>query len=411
MELWRKNLYVLWATQFIAMVGMNLVVPFLPFFIRDLGVTDNKQLAMWSGIAFSGVFVTSFFFTPFWGWLGDRFGRKRMVVRAIFGLAVSQILIGLSQDVYQVVLFRLIQGAISGFIASALALVSTNTPKERIGYALGLLQSSSAAGMVIGPFIGGLLADLMGYREIFFVTAACCTISGIVVVRQVKEQFSPDDYRSGASVIQNFQLMVTDRRLRLVSVSLVVGQMSILMIEPILSLFIESFRSETKYVATLAGGIFSITGLFMVVAAPWWGKRNDRYGYKNNLVASVGVAGIVYTGHAIVTSLFQLAFLRAFFGFARGGILPALYGMTNRYSPTDRRGGMMAVASSLTILGNMLGPVAGGFIAGHFGILVSFYVNSIMLVVLAVVLWKYLEKDPPHLPPDVAPATVAEQPL
>ncbi len=182
MEPWRKNLYILWATQFLAMVGMNLVVPFLPFFIRELGVTDPDELARWSGLVFSGPFVLSFIATPIWGALGDRYGRKNMVVRAIFGLAVSQLLVGFSQDVIQLFIFRIVQGAISGFIASSLALVSTNTPREKVGYALGLMQSASAGGMVLGPFVGGLLADLIGYREIFFVTASLCTIGGVVVV-------------------------------------------------------------------------------------------------------------------------------------------------------------------------------------------------------------------------------------
>jgi MFS family permease len=181
MEPWRKNLYTL-RTQFLAMVGMNLVVPFLPFYIRELGVTDPDALARWSGLVFAGPFVLSFLATPLWGALGDRYGRKPMVVRAIFGLALSQLLIGFSQDVYQLLFFRVVQGAISGFIASALALVSTNTPREKMGYAMGFMQSSSAGGMVLGPFVGGLLADLIGYRAIFFVTASLCTIAGVLVV-------------------------------------------------------------------------------------------------------------------------------------------------------------------------------------------------------------------------------------
>ncbi|MBP2672722.1 MAG: multidrug transporter, partial [candidate division NC10 bacterium] len=115
MELWRKNLYVLWGTQFLAMAGMNLVVPFLPFYIRQLGVTDPTSLARWSGLVFAGPFFLSFIATPVWGSLGDRYGRKMMVVRALIGLAISQLLIGFAQDVIQLLIFRVVQGAISGF--------------------------------------------------------------------------------------------------------------------------------------------------------------------------------------------------------------------------------------------------------------------------------------------------------
>ena len=233
MELWRKNLYILWGTQFLAMVGMNLVVPFLPFFIRQIGVTDPTELARWSGLVFSGPFVLSFIATPIWGNLGDRYGRKIMVVRAIFGLALSQVLIGFSQNVVQLLIFRIVQGAISGFIASALALVSTNTPKDRIGYALGFMQSSTAGGMVLGPFVGGLLADLVGYREIFFVTAALCAVGGVVVMLKVQEIARGTVDGRKFTVRENYMLMYSDKRLRIVGLTLIVGQISVLMIEPI----------------------------------------------------------------------------------------------------------------------------------------------------------------------------------
>ncbi|MGB6123459.1 MAG: MFS transporter [Bacteroidota bacterium] len=223
MDLWRKNLYILWGTQFLAMVGMNLVVPFLPFYIRELGVSDPQQLARWSGLVFAGPFFISFFAIPLWGTLGDRYGRKAMVVRAIFGLGLSQALIGLAQTPLQLLLFRMVQGGISGFIASSLALVSTTTPRNRIGYALGFMQSSTAAGMVLGPFVGGLLADLIGYREIFFVTATLCFTGGVVVWANVRELPRPGPEARRFTVLDNLRLVVGDRRLRMVALTLVVG--------------------------------------------------------------------------------------------------------------------------------------------------------------------------------------------
>jgi len=132
------------------------------FFIRQLGVTDHNELARWSGVVFAGPFLTAFIATPLWGNLGDTFGRKLMVVRTMIGLGLSQIFVGFSQNVWQLFLFRIHQGAISGFIASTLALVSTSTPKEKTGYALGLLHSATAGGTVLGPALGGFLADHIG---------------------------------------------------------------------------------------------------------------------------------------------------------------------------------------------------------------------------------------------------------
>lgn len=394
MEPWRKNLYVLYGTQFLAMMGMNLVVPFLPFFIRQLGVTDQDELVRWSGLVFSGTFMTAFIATPFWGALGDRHGRKLMVVRALFGLGTSQLLIGFSQNVIQLFLFRLVQGAVSGFIASTLALVSTSTPREKIGYALGLLQSSTAAGTVIGPFVGGVLADLIGYREIFFLVAGLSFLGGFVVIRSVTEVREPLGDKRLVSPLHNFRLMFMDKKLRIIGTTLILAQTSVMMIEPIFALFIESFKMETKYLSTLTGGIFAIAGVFMVISAPWWGKRNDRIGFKRNLLIAITGTGIAYSLHMVVSNLIVLTGLRAGLGFARGGILPALYSLTSLHAPSDRKSGMIGIAASLTVLGNMLGPLIGGIIGARFNILTCFGVNSILLFLTGLLIWKYLYEQP-----------------
>jgi MFS family permease len=189
--------------------------------------------------------------------------------------------------------------------------------------------------------------------------------------------------------------MASDRRLRVVALTLIASQMSVLMIEPIFALYIESFKTDSRYMSTVAGSIFSILGFFMVISAPWWGRRNDKHGYSRNLAIALVVVGVAYAGHIIVRSLIQLAVLRAFLGFARGGVLPSLYGLTNLYAPQDRRGGMMAVASSMTILGNMVGPVAGGLIAGHFGIIASFIATSLLMVATGLMVSRKLRDGPP----------------
>jgi DHA1 family multidrug resistance protein-like MFS transporter len=390
MELWRKNLYILWGTQFLAMMGMNLVVPFLPFFIRQLGVTNETEITRWSGLVFAGPFASSFFATPFWGTMGDRYGRKPMVVRALAGLALSQVFIGFSHNVLQLFIFRILQGAISGFIAATLALVSTSAPKNRVGYALGVLQSASAGGVVLGPFVGGVLADLIGYREIFFVTAGLCALGVGAVLYGVEEVRDSTTTEQRFSVYQNYQLMYSHKQLRIVALCLVMGQVSVLMVEPIFALFVESFKTDTVYIATLAGGIFSITGFFSTISAPWWGKRNDTRGYKKGLFVGMALTGLAYIGHNLVTSLLQLAVLRALLGFARGGVLPSLYGLASIHSPPERRGGIIAIASSMTILGNMVGPILGGVVASFTGIREMFLVNSALALGTSVIILKYL---------------------
>jgi DHA1 family multidrug resistance protein-like MFS transporter len=381
LEPWRRNLYIIWASQFIAMMGMSLVVPFLPFFIRDLGVRSTDEVARWSGLVFAGPFFVSFFTTPIWGSLGDRYGRKAMTVRAIFGLGISQILVGSAQSVEMLFLFRMIQGGISGFLAAALALVSANTPREHSGYAVGLLQTATSSGNVLGPLVGGSLADAFGFRPIFFIVAGLCTIAGVLIVKFVKEEHRPQPGHSDASsFLGGYAHAFRSKPIRTALVVIVISQSSVFMIQPIFALYVESLISKASYVATLTGGIFSIAGVFTVLAAPWWGKRNDTKSYKKNLTIALSGAGVAYMAQGLVSHAFQLIVLRAILGFCLGGMLPTLYSYISKNASLERRGSIMGIAASGNILANMIGPPAGGFIASHVGLRETFYVTGGMLI-------------------------------
>lgn len=377
LEPWRKNLYVIWLAQFIAMMGMSLVVPFLPFYIRDLGVRDPQEVAQWSGLVFSGPFFLSFFIIPVWGMLGDRYGRKLMVIRAIFGLALSQALIGLAQNVEMLFLFRMFQGAISGFIAAALALVSASTPREKSGYAIGLLQTASASGNVIGPMVGGSLADALGFRPIFFVVAGICTIAGILVVRLVKEDPVASPKREEHhTILSNYRYSFQSPAIRVALAVIFFSQVAVLMIQPVFALYIESLAPGETLIATMTGVIFSIAGIFMVISSPWWGKRNDVKSYKKNLTIAIAGAALAYSAQGLVTSPFQLIVFRALQGFCMGGILPTLYSYVSKHTELGRRGSVMGIASSFNILANMVGPTTGGYLGAHAGLRQNFFITG-----------------------------------
>jgi len=380
LEPWRKTLYTIWLAQFIAMMGMSLVVPFLPFYIRDLGVSNPDEVARWSGLVFSGPFFLSFFIIPIWGYLGDKYGRKLMVVRAIFGLAVSQALIGLAQNVEMLFFFRMFQGAISGFIAASLALVSANTPTKRAGYAIGLLQTATASGNIIGPLVGGSLADAFGYRPLFFVVAGICAAAGILVIRLVREDPKSRGTREQQqSLFANYGFAFKSHPIRLALIVIFFSQVAMLMIQPIFALYIEELAPSQTLIATLAGAIFSIAGFFMVVSSPWWGKRNDIKSYRKNLIIAISGAAVAYTLQGLATSPYHLLPLRALQGFCMGGILPTLYSYITKHSDLVRRGAIMGIASSFHMLANMVGPTIGGQIAATLGIRQNFFITGAIL--------------------------------
>lgn len=394
MEIWRKNLYTIWIAQFIAMIGMSMVIPFLPFYVRELGVTGIENVEKWSGLAFAGTFFMAFLMTPIWGALSDRFGKKSMVVRAIFGLALSQILIGLAGDVVQLVIFRMIQGAVSGFIASSLALVTAGTPRERSGYALGILQTSISAGTIIGPVVGGLLSDTFTYSTVFFITSIFCIISGILILINVKEPESSLQQKR-FTVLANYKYTFANKRVLLAMLSVMVVQMAIFMAQPIFALYVESFDLETGYLATIAGTLFGITGAFTVISSPWWGNRNDTKGFRKNLMVAMIGAAIAFILHPFIFDVIFLYPVRAFLGFCIGGIVPVFYSYITKHIEEDRKGGIMGIASSFTLLGNLLGPLFCIFLTQFFTNRYVFFFSGLLMLINVIVVYKYLREARP----------------
>lgn len=385
MEKWRKNLFSLWATEFLAALGLSMILPFLPFYIRELGVVDAGEVKRWSGIVFGAPFLMATFVGPLWGWLGDRYGRKAMLIRALAGYAGSSFFMAFATSVKQLFVLRLIQGGVAGFIAATLAIAATTTPRDKMGYAMGVLQTSLTTGAIIGPFIGGMLADRIGYRPIFFVTSSFGFAAALLVVFLVKEDISARPGHNSPGLISNFHLVFTSSVLMAIFGAGLVVQTAVMAIQPVLSLFVERLWTSGRNLATVAGGVFAITGLASLISAPYWGKRGDRLGYKKMLLITLLGTGFTSIPQALVSHVYQLFFLRFVYGLFVGGILPALYTLTSLNVAEERRGGIMGITRSGLLIGNVVGPVSGGYLSAIFGIRPLFIFMAALLFL--VFLW------------------------
>ena len=381
LEPWRRTLYIVWAAQFIAMLGMSFVVPFLPFYIRTLGVADEASVSLWSGLIFAGPFLPAFILTPVWGFLGDKYGQKLMTVRAVFGLALSQLLIGLAPTVEILLLFRMVQGAISGFLAAALTLVSSQAPRNRSGYAIGLLQTATSSGSVLGPFLGGMLADTLGYRPVFFLVAGMCTITAIIIMVYVEEvRKEPSTPGSKISLQSNIRFVWNSAPLRLAVLLIILSQSAVFLVQPVFALYIDSMFSSSELIATVAGAIFAVAGIFTVLSAPWWGRRNDEKSMRKNLSIAFGGAATAYVLHFFVEHPVPLIILRSLLGFCLGGMLPSLYAYVNKHSTIPRRGGILGIATSGNTLAHLIGAPLGGIIGAQIGVRSVFLFAGIILM-------------------------------
>ncbi len=378
MEPWKKNLYSVWSAQFIAGLGLNLVIPFLPLYLRDLGVSGDQELKLWSGVVFSAPFMISAFMQPLWGILGDRVGRKPMIARAMLGLSLAHFLMGFAQSPFQFFLCRLLQGTLAGFIAPSLALVSTSTPPEKTGFALGTLQSALISSLIVGPLLGGVLIHFMGARPIFFMTGFLCLSGALVILHFVNETFVPGQRRQ-SELIRNLRYVFFSPALRKLFFLVLLVQFSIFFVVPFLTLYVEFLGVAPDYVGLITGFVFGVTGITSAVTAPFWGRYADRAGYRKVLrIALIGmIACLIPQG--FVTNAYQLMFFRAGLGLFVSGTVPIINSIVRHSTDESRRGGIYGIFQSGFLLGNMIGPLAGGTLAAWFGLRAIFVATGTLL--------------------------------
>ncbi|RWF38696.1 MAG: MFS transporter, partial [Mesorhizobium sp.] len=188
---WRRNLAVCFAGSFSTLIAMTLLLPFLPLYVEQLGAKGHAAIVQWSGIAYGATFLAAALVAPLWGRLGDRYGRKLMLVRASFGMAICMSLTGMVETVWQLVLLRLLIGFAGGYSSGSTILVAMQTPKERSGWALGVLSAGITAGSLVGPLLGGALPPLIGIRATFLLSGGVIFLAFLATTFLIKETPRP----------------------------------------------------------------------------------------------------------------------------------------------------------------------------------------------------------------------------
>ncbi len=383
---WKRTLLILSVCQFIAMSGMSALIPFLPLFIRELGITDTNQTAVWAGLVFAGPFITSFIVQPLWGTLGDRKGRKLMAVRALFGLALAQMLIFFVPDVYWLLGIRLLQGTLSGFNVAAMSLITSISPKEKQGYSISILQSASNGGVVVGPIIGGLLSTVFGFREVFLIVGITIAVLAFVVLFFVEESKNEKTTEAEIRVRDNFKVLINNRILFGTAGLILLTSLGIASVRPIFVLYVESFElSDAFSLALTAGALYSILGIFSTISSVYFSKLVDKISLRRILgLASLGT-GVMYCFHPFLPNIYWLIPVRILLGLSYGIILPVLFTQISKQASDRNKGGLLALATSSQTLGVITGSVVSGKLVTLFGVRYPFLAVGIFFISLALI--------------------------
>ncbi len=382
--IWRRNLVVLAAGQLLAITAMSSVLPFLPFFVRELGVTDRVAVERWSGLIFSGPFLAAALMSPVWGHLGDRFGHRPMVIRAIFGLAVMNLGYVFVQTPGQFWVLRLLQGLVTGFVPASLAMTSATTPPDKLPGALGALQASASAGRLLGPAIGGLLAGALGFRNIFLLVAASMGVAAVSVVLWLKEPERTVTPKR-TSPFSNLAFAMKDERMRIGLLGMFISMIAVSLAMPVFPLFVEDLLGGQGAAVWWTGVGFGTVALFTMLGAAFIGRAAESVGLKRLLVAALVVSAAALSAHALVRDIPTLIVVRGALGIGVAGVQPVLLSMISRRAPSGRGGGITGLASAATILGFFVGPIVGGWLAGYVGADGTFVAAGVLSVACAVV--------------------------
>lgn len=383
---WQRNLAVSVFGAFTTIIAMTLLLPFLPLYVEQLGVSDPAAIVQWSGIAFGATFLTAALTAPLWGRLGDRYGRKLMLIRASLGMAIAMSLIGLAENIYQLVGLRLLAGLLGGYASGATILVATQTPKARSGWALGMLASGIMAGNLTGPLIGGLLPPLVGIRNTFFLAGGLIFITFLATLFLMKEvpRRKPAADTPKATAASAWSAIADKRPVMTMFVVAGLMMFAIMSIEPIITVYL--IQLHTQDVTLMAGVVMSATALASVLSASRVGKLADRIGHWKVVTGCMSVAALLLIPQAFVTNEWQLVGLRFLMGLALGGLLPGIAAIIRHSVPDKVAGHMLGYSTSCQYIGQVLGPLTGGFVGGHFGMPAVFIITCVLMAGCAAVM-------------------------
>lgn len=384
---WQRTLVLMVGIQLGMNLGFTVLSPVMPLFLPELGVHDPALIDAWSGVLLAVTPLVAAIASPLWGRVADRRGRKLMVLRSCFAMAAFIGLMSLVGNVWQFVGLRALMGAFAGFNAATISLVASQVPPRRLGYSLGWLSTGQLVGTLIGPLLGGSIADITGsYRAPFVFTSAVCVLCGVLAMVLVQERFSPPSAAaSKTTMVRSFAILSRTPGLLPLFVVLLLAQFGVQAVQPVVTLYVQQLLGPVPALATLGGLAFSVTGVADLIASPFLGRRSDVLGYRRVLMIALGGAALASVPQAFVPNYWSFVAARFALGLFVGGILPTANALVGRLAPAGEQGTIYGVTASAMFLGQSLGPLSGGAIAATLGLRWVFLVTAMLLI--ANLLW------------------------
>jgi len=391
---WKRNFYTLWIAELIAIVGFQAIQPFLPYYIQEFDVADLSEALIWAGYMGTAAGLAMAFSSPIWGTLADRFGRKSMVVRAMLGGGVTVLLMAYVTSLGQLLIARTLQGALAGTVTACITLVSTTTPRQHLGYALGMMQGAFMLGASVGPLVGGPFIESFGYDNCFLVSGILVILAGAAVQFLVKEDFQRSEksaeQQSGNGFFQDAGRLLRFKPFLIMLTSLTLIQFAFGVIMPVVPLFLQQL-AQTDNIVSLAGLVFSLMGLVGAVSSAVMGKWSDRMGAKRTLLGGLLSTSVFLVAQGLSTTVAMLAALKILAGVSTGAIRPVANAIIARIVPEEDRGKAFGLMTSATAFGWAMGPTVGGYLGAELGFRSVFFITAGLFLLVSGWVWNAMK--------------------
>jgi MFS transporter, DHA1 family, multidrug resistance protein len=387
MASWQRQMWILWAGVLLCSSSYTMVIPLLPLFLPELGVSDSS-LYWWAGVVQASAFLVGAVMAPLWGALADKYGKRKMIIRAGLSLAVVYAMISLVHNPWELVGIRLLHGFVGGFVPASMAIVASIAPEQRMGWSLGMMQAASMSGGIMGPLIGGLLSHAFGQRLSFVVAGSFILLATLAVIFFVHEGKAPSQAAASQTqkkaVRSNYWTVLHNRQLLNLLLLLLLFQLSYNMVQPLLTLHIANLQGGVKDVAATAGFVLSLIGIAGILASPQWGKLGEKRGYVRVLIVCLVTSGCVISLQYFVHSLWLFTVVQFIFGLFLAGIVPVVNTLVVRSTDQTFRGRSFGLTTSANQTGSLLGPLIGGGLGKFVGIEWLFVMTGSLLVAAGV---------------------------
>ena len=371
---WKDNLRIAWLGSFLTGACISLVVPFMPIFVEQLGV-EPSQVTFYSGLAISVSAISAACVSPLWGILADRYGRKPMMIRA--GLAMTITMGGLAfvPNVYWLLALRLLNGVFTGFVPNATALIASQVPKDKSGYALGTLSSGVVAGTLTGPFVGGMIAEVFGIRNVFLMVGGFLFLAAILTIFFIKEDFQPVPKEKALPTKELFTSVKYPYLLFNLFATSFVIQVAAQSVGPILALYIRDL-GQKENLLFVSGLIVSSMGLSSMMSSGVMGRLGDKVGNHRLLIVAQAYSALIYLLCANASTPLELGIYRFLFGLGTGALIPGVNALLSKMTPKSGISRIFAFNQVFFYLGGVIGPMAGSAVAGYLGYHAVFYATA-----------------------------------